>query len=216
MTLDNIRGALRAGVMAACCALPLSRAALAQDADAPPSKGGDVSFGLRGVGEVWQDQNIITHYRSSRFAGAGFAGVGLSDRFELALELGYMRQAADTSMSGVASGSLELLPVTVGVNVRRDGQRAELFAGGGLSAVVFTERTTAGTVSGAKPCVDLRAGTRIHTGLVQPSPLGDASTGVRRLDVELLVGRRQHHAFGLGTGFDLSAWRVGVGLVARL
>lgn len=214
MTLERIRGAVRVGVLVACTAWPALAAA--QDADPDAASGGDVTFGLRGVGEVWQDQNIITHYRSSRFAGAGFAGVGVTDWLEVELELGYMRQASDTSMTGVATGTLELLPVTLGLHVRRDGQRAELFAGGGLATVVFTERTAVGTVAGAKPCLDLRAGTRVHTGLVRPSPLGDASAGVRRLDVELLVGRRQHHAFGLGTGFDLSAWRVGVGLAARL
>jgi hypothetical protein len=36
------------------------------------------------------------------------------------------------------------------------------------------------------------------------------------MDVELLIGRRQHHAFGVGEGFDFSAWRGGIGLVARL
>ena len=27
---------------------------------------------------------------------------------------------------------------------------------------------------------------------------------------------RQHQLFGLGTGFDFSAWRLGIGMVARL
>ncbi len=215
MSLGCIRRARGAAVAVALAGLPMTAAAQDDSAGAAPA-GGDVTFGLRGVGEVWQDQAIITHYRSSRFAGAGFAGVGLSDWLGVELELGYMRQASDTSMTGVAAGSLELLPLTVGLQLRKEGQRAELFAGAGPAVVVFTERTAVGTVAGAKPCLDLRAGTRIHTGLVRPSPLGAEAPGVRRLDVELLLGRRQHHAFGLGTGFDLSAWRVGVGLVARL
>jgi hypothetical protein len=39
---------------------------------------------------------------------------------------------------------------------------------------------------------------------------------VQGVDFELLLGRRQHQAFGMGEGFDFSAWRVGAGLVCRL
>ena len=39
---------------------------------------------------------------------------------------------------------------------------------------------------------------------------------MQRMDVEFLIGRRQHQAFGVGEGLDLSAWRIGVGLVGRL
>lgn len=195
--------------------LALSSApAFAQDVDA--DSGGDVMFGLRGVGEVWQDTAIITNYRSSRFAGAGFFGYGLSDWLLLEAEIGYMRQDANTSRSGVAAGALQLVPFTLALEARRDSARAELFAGGGFTAVAYSEETSVGVVAGAKPALDLRAGTRIHTSLVREPITGPGAPGLRGLDVELLIGRRQHHAFGLGTGFDLSAWRVGIGLAARL
>jgi hypothetical protein len=192
----------------------LSTTALAQEAE--EGVGGDVMFGLRGVGEVWQDASIITNYRSSRFAGAGFFGFGLNDWLMLDAEIGYMRQDADTTRAGVAAGALQLVPVTVALEARRDSARAELFGGAGFTTVAYSEETDVGVVSGAKPALDLRAGTRIHTNLVREPITGPGSPGLRGLDVELLLGRRQHHAFGLGTGFDLSAWRVGIGLAARL
>jgi hypothetical protein len=209
----------RSWVGAVLCggALAMWMGADAHAQDAEPEFGtGEVVFGVRGVGEVWQDAAIIANYRSSRFAGAAFAGITVTDWLQAELEFGYMRQAADVSRSGVAAGSLELVPVTAVLLAVRDGERAEVFGGGGFSLVGFTERTSVGVVAGAKPSLDLRGGTRIHTGLVQPTPMGGTAPGVRRVDVELMLGRRQHHAFGIGTGFDLSAWRVGVGLVARL
>jgi hypothetical protein len=192
----------------------LGTPAFAQDTEEPG--GGDVMFGLRGVGEVWQDTSIITNYRSSRFAGAGFFGYGINDWLMIDAEVGYMRQDADTSRSGVAAGALQLVPVTIALEARRDSARAELFGGAGFTTVAYSEETDVGVVAGAKPALDLRVGTRIHTNLVREPITGPGSPGLRGLDVELLIGRRQHHAFGLGTGFDLSAWRVGIGLAARL
>lgn len=189
--------------------------AFAQD-DEAERPGGDVMFGLRGVGEVWQDPAIIQNYRSSRFAGAGFFAYGINDWLMIDAEVGYMRQEADTSRTGVAQGALQLVPVTIALEARRDSPRAELFGGAGFSAVTFSEETAVGVVAGTKPALDLRAGTRIHTQLVREPITGPGTPGLRGLDVELLIGRRQHHTFGLGTGFDLSAWRVGIGLAARL
>ena len=116
----------------------------------------------------------------------------------------------------MASGTLQLVPVTLALEARSDTPRAEVFGGMGFTAVTYSEDTAVGVVSGTKPALDLRVGTRVHTNLVREPITGPGSPGIRGLDVELLVGRRQHHAFGLGTGFDLSAWRVGLGLVARL
>jgi hypothetical protein len=59
-------------------------------------------------------------------------------------------------------------------------------------------------------------GVRIDTGMVKPSIRRDAGTQLRALELELLVGRRQHQPFGIGDGLNLSAWRAGVGLMARL
>ena len=65
----------------------------------------DVSLGIRGVGEVWRDPVIIQHYRSSRFAGSGFASVGVLPWLMGEIEVGYMRQD-DSGGAGVASGAL--------------------------------------------------------------------------------------------------------------
>ncbi|MDP6933548.1 MAG: hypothetical protein QGG40_11560, partial [Myxococcota bacterium] len=63
---------------------------------------------------------------------------------------------------------------------------------------------------------DLRAGLRVGTNLIQPTMRPGADNAIRSLDVEVFLGRRQHQLFGVGNGFNLSATRAGVGLVARL
>ncbi len=208
-------------------------AAWAQDGGAPAPSGPpaakapqhEVLLGFRGVGEIWQDAAIVQSYRSSRFAGAGFGAFGVNDWLMVEAELGYMRQPSDTGRTvthtsatySVAAGSLELIPVTIGLSVNRELDRAEVFAGVGGALAVFTESTDEGSISGVKPGVDLRLGTRIHTSMFEPRIRPGMSTNANKgLDVELMLGRRQHHAFGMGSGFDVSAWRVSVGLVARL
>jgi hypothetical protein len=176
----------------------------------------DLAIGFMGMGEVWQDEAIIDHYRSSRFSGSGFATVGLFPWFAVETEVGYMRMSSDSGRSGVAPGSMEVVPITVSGLVRSSGRRAEAFGGVGYAMTVFAERTDVGTVAGIKPGFDVRSGVRIHTNMVQPTMAPNGSPGLRGLDVELLLGRRQHHAFGVGQGLDFSAWRAGVGLVARL
>jgi hypothetical protein len=201
----------------------------------------DVLFGFRGVGEVWQDPAIVQSYRSSRFSGAGFAALSLWKPVLLEAEVAYMRQASaggrtipadevpkallvrdetgaldETARYAIASGAVELMPVTFSVLARKDTGGAELFAGAGLALAVFNERTDAGTVSGIKPGLDMKAGVRVHTHVINPPVRPSGGRPVQGMDVELLLGRRQHHAFGLGSGFDFSAWRIGIGLTARL
>ena len=185
----------------------------------------DVLFGFRGVGEVWQDAAVVENYRASRFSGAGFVSYGLNRWLSTEMELGYMRTLSESGRTllneqgepyaQVAEGALELVPITLGLTATRDLGNAEAFWGGGFAMAVFTERTSAGTIGGAKPGFDLRTGIRIHTDFVQPRMRPHGSTGAQGIDLELMLGRRQHHAFGVGTGFDFSAWRVGAGVVAR-
>ena len=198
--------------------------ASAQEEAVDPVYEMDVSLGFRGVGEIWQDVNIAHHYRSSRFAGTGFGSVGVLPWLSGEFELGYMRQASNTENSGVAQGALEIVPVTISANLRHStAGGAELFGGLGYAMTVFTETTTAGTVSGIKPGFEVRSGVRIHTNLVQPSMWTADSGGVQGVDVEFLFARRQHVLKREGegddrqsVGLDFSAWRVGIGLVARL
>ena len=229
-----------------CLAVGLSllpTAAYAQESAPAPraSWSPDVMFGFRGVGEVWQDPAIVQSYRSSRFSGAGFAALSLWKPVLVEAELGYMRQASAGGRTipadevpaqllvrdatgaidqnvryAIAAGAVELMPVTFSVLARKETGGAELFAGAGLALAVFNERTDAGAVSGVKPGLDMKAGVRVHTHVIQPPIRPSGGRPVQGMDVELMLGRRQHHAFGLGSGFDFSAWRVGIGLTARL
>lgn len=224
----------------------LAAPALAVAADEPAAKAPPAPtqfiFGFRGVGEVWQDPAIVQSYRSSRFGGAGFGAISLWGPLLFEAEIGYMRQdsaggrtvpAEDVPkallvrdpVSGevdsaavyqIAGGSIELMPVTFSLLARKEAGGAELFAGAGFAMAVFNEQTEVGAVSGVKPGLDMKAGARIHTNLVNPVIRPSGARSISGMDVELLLGRRQHHAFGLGSGFDFSAWRIGIGLTARL
>jgi len=187
-------------------------------ADAAESEAEDrpLIVGLRGVAEVWQDPFIIQHYRSSRFMGAFMTHVPIGRWLGVEAELGYSRTPSESARPLVSPGQLEYLPITLSMVAVKPGPRAELFGGVGYAMAVFTERTDAGTVSGAKPGLDLRGGARIHTRLIKEQLRPTGTSGAQGLDIELLLGRRQHQAFGIGTGFDFSAWRLGAGMVVRL
>ena len=178
------------------------------------------SVGLRGVGEVWQETAIHLVHESSRFGAAGFFHTGLTPVFGLELELGYNQmkgKAVDptTNEQTGNSATLELVPISMGATVRASGPTSELFFGAGPALVAFNDRSPTNAISGVKIGFDARLGVRVHTHFIQPS-MRPGARGMRRMDVELMLGRRQHQAFGVGTGLDLSAWRIGVGLVGRL
>ena len=180
----------------------------------------DYSIGFRGVGEVWQETAIHLVHESSRFGAAAFVDMGLSRLFGLELELGYNQmkgKAVDptTNEQTANSATLELVPISLGANVRASGPTSELFFGAGPALVVFNDRSPTNAISGVKIGMDARLGVRIHTHFIQQS-MRPGARGLRRMDVELMVGRRQHQAFGVGSGLDLSAWRVGAGVVGRL
>jgi hypothetical protein len=235
---------VRSPILAALSALAilvLPAAAHAEDPPAPAPFRPDFTFGFRGVGEIWQDPAIVQSYRSSRFAGAGFASLGIIRPLAIEAELGYMRQSSAAGRTlqeddvpkkllltddagnlvqdatyAIAGGSMELMPVTFSLLLRKELGGAQVFAGPGFAMAVFNEQTDVGAVSGVKPALDLKAGARIHTRLIQPPIRPVGPKPLQGLDVELLLGRRQHHAFGVGQGFDFSAWRIGIGLAARL
>lgn len=196
---------------------------LAGAEDEAPKEQAPVLVGFRGVGEIWQDEFIVESYRSSRFSGAGFVAYGWNRWLMTELELGYMRTFSDSGrqitsgqlVGTVAPGAMELIPVSADLVITRDLGRAEAFFGGGFAMAVFTERTDAGTVGGAKPGIDMKTGVRVHTNFVQPGFRPYSETGVDGVDIELLLGRRKHQPFDTGQGFDFSAWRVGAGVVAR-
>lgn len=210
-------------MMSLAVALLVASGAVHAEDEAPKPDPLPVLAGFRGVGEIWQDPNIVENYRSSRFSGSGFVAFGFNHWLMSELELGYMRTMADSGRSitfenvegQVASGALELIPVSASLVAVRDLRRAEAFFGAGLAMAVYSERTDASTVAGAKPGLDFKTGVRVHTQFVEPSFRPYSDTGMEGVDIELMIGRRKHQPFGSGQGFDFSAWRVGAGVVAR-
>ena len=175
---------------------------------------------FRGMGEVWADAAISRVHRSSRFAGSGAFATNLSRVFGIECELGYSRMTNPTYLDGsLADGagttSFEMIPVAADLTMRAQGERSEVFFGLGAAMVGFNDTSPLNAVSGTKVGLDMRFGTRIKTGFLQES-LYPVDRGLKSMDIELIFGRRQHRGFGMGQGLDLSAWRVGIGLAARL
>lgn len=178
------------------------------------------SVGFRGVGEVWQESAIVMVHRSSRFGATGFFHTGISRLLGVELELGYTRlkgKAIDpaTNQRTGNTATLELVPISMDTTIRVEGPTSEVLFGIGPAFVSFNDRSPTNAISGMKIGLDMRVAMRIHTHFIQQS-MRPGARGMKRMDFELLLGRRQHQAFGVGSGLDLSAWRVGAGFVGRL
>ena len=180
----------------------------------------DKAVGFRGVGEVWQEAAIVMVHRSSRFGGTGFFSAGITELFGMEIEVGYNRlvgSAVDPSSNQQTGhdSTLELVPVAMNGTVRMEGYSSDLTFGAGPAFVSFNDRSPTNAISGLKIGIDMRMAVQIHTNFIQES-IRPGAGGMRRADIEVLIGRRQHQAFGVGEGLDLSAWRIGLGLVGRL
>jgi hypothetical protein len=186
---------------------------------------------LCSVGETWRDPSIIQQYRSNRLFGV----VGISHRFHqyasVDIEAGYTRMDGNKGLT-----TLQLLPFTVGATALFGTSQVEPFAGMGATFVSFSEEGPQtvfeqGAISGTKLGVDLRAGVRIGTRMVQPNyypsdkygPNPHDRIGAKQLDFELLLGQRIHHigleddgSSTIGQGFDMGAFRIGAGMLLRL
>lgn len=178
------------------------------------------SVGFRGVGEVWQESAIVMVHRSSRFGATGFFHTGISRVFGFEIELGYNRMKGkavdpDTNQQTSYASTLELVPISMDTTIRVQGPTSEVLFGIGPAFVSFNDRSPTNAISGVKIGLDMRVAMRIHTHFLQES-IRPGARGMRRMDFELMLGRRQHQAFGIGSGLDLSAWRVGAGFVGRL
>jgi hypothetical protein len=177
-------------------------------------------FAFRGMGEMWADTSIARVHRSSRFAGTAAFATNLSRIFGMEFEIGYSRMTnptylADSVQDGAGQTSFEMVPVSSSFTVRAEGERSEVFMGVGVAMVGFTDTSPLNAISGTKFGLDVRLGVRIKTDFIQES-LYPVERGLKRMDIEIILGRRQHRGFGLGSGLDLSAWRVGLGVAARL
>jgi len=179
-----------------------------------------VRLALRGLIETWEDGSLGTVYKTGMVAPGVGAVVPITGRLALDLEGGYRKiRPRDEGLDA----SVELIPMaaTVQFDLIRDPGWS-WFAGVGPSLMVFSERhpqNKAGGVDGAQVVrgarlgVDVRTGARIDTGLIQPSRI----PGIKRpsgLDLEF-TGARRFTRPGL-EGFNLGAWRLGVGVAFRM
>lgn len=165
----------------------------------------ELILGGRAIAEVWQDASLATVYKSTGIGAAGTFSWRPHAWLSLDGELGVVR------MSGEEEQYIQMVPLAFDVAARIQREEMEMFVGLGPALVPFVDQGNT-TVPGTKMGLDVRAGVRIATDLVNPSL--SSTSPVQRADVEFIIGRRHH--FSGDDGLDLSAWRVGVGLVVRL
>jgi hypothetical protein len=190
--------------------------ALAAD---PATDRSSVGIGVRAVAETWDDAVLGDVYRTGMVAPAVTAVVPLLGIVQLDLEAAYRRVAArDEGLEA----RLEMAPLAALLDlelVHRD--MGDLYLAAGPALTVFSERHIGNTatgdptvVRGMRGALETRVGARIDTGLVRPSTIPDLRTGVKRLEVDVSAGRR--FVLPSDTGFRLGAWRLQVGILARL
>jgi hypothetical protein len=168
-----------------------------------------------GVGvssERWSDSSFPTVYGKS---GKAIPTVSLNYRIfknmSLDVEAGMARLNANSDRN-----IFQVVPVTAGVSFfATKSQNIEPFIGVGAGFVQFSEQllpllasTTPTVTAGTKFGVDYRVGVRIPTRFSMGSQHPTASQGAKQMDVEIYVGQRIHHAFGIGTGLNMNAFRV--------
>lgn len=217
--VHRLQPALRGAFLLLLALLPCLAQAQASE---PQDEGVGVLMAVRGVGEVWQESTLARELgRSSRFGGTGYLSYRAWRFLAIDIEAGYHRMAgtehtALTGKEGSDGTTFELVPIALSASARHQIGDVELFGALGAAFTVFTHEDSTQTVSGTKIGPAFHAGARLDTGLVQPSIRRDTGNRLQSVDLEFVIGRRQHQPFGIGTGFDLSAWRVGVGLLARM
>jgi len=182
------------------------------------AKAADIALFLRGNAEAWADPAIGTFYRTGALMGGAGVVVDVFGPLSVDLDLAY-RRASPARDPESETARFELVPITLLGEYRFEFADVPVdpFAGLGFAMVQFAERHDPGpdgrTVTrGARPALELRAGVRVDLGLVQESMIRPSP--IERVDLELFAARRQE-APG-GRGFDLSAWRAGIGLGVRL
>jgi hypothetical protein len=168
-----------------------------------------------GVLELWQDPFIGQVYGSSRLSGALTISGDLGERWFAEVEVSYVVvRTGDASDEATAdTPELELLPLVPSGGVRLPAGVAELRLGLGPAFTHFAERGDEIAISGLKSGMEVKAALRLPTGLDLPS-MDEGGPSSR---FEIVVGRRQQPLpFIEQPGLNLSAWRVGLRLVALL
>lgn len=213
-------GLLLSIVLLSCVAL-LPGAASAQQASDDDDTAIGLRMGARGMGEVLQEPTITSMYRSTRFTGTGVLSYRAWRFVHVDIEAGYMRDLGDVQKKKDASvrvedqATVELIPIAVMASAVRAVKRADLFASVGPAITQFSAEEPEGSITGTKWGLSVQLGARLDTGLVRPTMRPGDSVRLQGVDLEIVLGRRQHQLFGVGDGWNLSAWRAGVGLMAR-
>jgi hypothetical protein len=175
----------------------------------------DIRIVARAIREQWNDAAIGTVYQTGGWLGGLGAVVPIRGALAVDIELSWRRITKDDVV-------FEIVPLTglveLGMPTREDGSLT-LWVAAGPAMAYFSERAAAdpdgiAVTSGARICAEGRAGLRVDTGLVQPV-MAPASQGpFEAIELELYVGRRSE--WPNKKGFELGAWRLGVGLSMRI
>ena len=186
--------------------------------EAPPEQQRESGFsvqearvGFRGIGEAWSDPFIGSVYRSSRFFGAGALSYRFHKNFTVDVEAGFVRLDGNDGQS-----ALQMIPFSLGGSVLFGSKNVEPFVGVGAGFIGFVEELPTAPVAGTKLGWDLRAGVRVGTRFIRSSQHSNVSQGAKQMDLEFMLGKRIHHVFNVGEGFDLGAFRAGIGFILRL
>jgi len=192
----------------------------ADDGEDDPPDRRPVAIAVRGIAETWSDPGIGTVYGTGGLLSGIGVVVPLFGALSLDVEAAYRRMYTD---DGAAEPDdtfvMEVLPVSLLVawTLSSDRSPVEGFVALGPSFAGFREHHPAGpdglgVTRGAKLSLEPRVGLRFDTGLVQPTMAG--TSPVQGVDLELYGARRLQ--LPGGKGFDLDAWRGGVGLAVRI
>lgn len=174
------------------------------------------------VVEMWNDPYLASRFRSGGPGAALGAVIPVVGPFAVDVELGYQR------IKGENDGILQMMPLSVLAEARwvpDSGHGLELFTGVGPTLTSWSEsaqdpawmgelqddpdRPPPTVLRGARPGVELRVGSRIDLGWVQPSLAPAPSSAVTSYELEIHLARRFAPT---SSGFDLNTWRAGLGL----
>ena len=176
----------------------------------------DTLLVVRANAERWADAAIGSVYQQGALMGGAGVVVDLFGPIALDVDFAYRRLDAASEDEGQR---FEMFPVTLLAEYTFDAPEAPLdsFVGLGLAMVQFAERVGPGgeqltAIRGARPAIEVRAGVRFDLGILQPSLRGN--TVIKGIDAEVFGARRIQSPGG--QGFDLAAWRGGLGVALRL
>ncbi|MEO0601750.1 MAG: hypothetical protein AAF211_09950 [Myxococcota bacterium] len=187
-------------------------------AELATARAADIFLVARGQAEFWADPSIASFYRTGALMGGAGVVVDIVGPISADLDVAYKRANPALNPDDETS-RFEVVPVTLlaEYNFPFANVPVRPYAGLGFAMVSFAERHPAlpdgRTVTrGTRPAIELRAGFRVDLGLVPESLIKPSP--IQSIELEVFGGRRME-APG-GKGFDLSAWRAGLGVGVRL